>query len=103
MKLSQAIEVVADQLIGKNNRTPGEDAAVVLYNELRNAETIFGVRIVSVDVMPDNALMLVSAQYTPERFASYERALKEINLGRHGKLDATQMALVAWVALRDGK
>lgn len=31
----------------------------------------------------------------------YREALEKINLGRHGKLDATDMALVAWTALRN--
>lgn len=43
MKLPEAIVIVSDVLIGKNNRTPGEDAAVVLYNELRERlPRIFG-------------------------------------------------------------
>lgn len=45
MRLLEACAVVADTLIGKNNRTPGEEAAVVLYQELRDPRCEQGHRI----------------------------------------------------------
>lgn len=35
MKVTEAEKVVSEELVGKNGRSPGEDAAVVLYQELR--------------------------------------------------------------------
>jgi hypothetical protein len=45
MKLQEAMDVVSNHLIGKNARTKAEDAAVVLYQELRGSRCEQGHRI----------------------------------------------------------
>ena len=42
MKVPEAEKIVADELVGKNGRTPAEDAAVVLYQELRAVRRALG-------------------------------------------------------------
>lgn len=70
MKLQEAIAYISDKLIGMNGRTKGEDAAVVVYQEMRALKARIG-RVVRVAKAYRNAALCNNCNW-PNHGMHYE-------------------------------